>query len=117
MGGAGGDGFGDGLAVEVGEEVVEVEAFQPIVVEAMMAPALLPARREFVGAMSRLVPMVVEANDTLSSAIAPASSERGSAEYTSSSRFWMMIARPKVTTSDGSGSRPSVPFSTKRCSR
>ncbi len=41
--------------------------------------------------------------------------ERGSAENSSSSRFWITIARPKVTTSDGSGSLPSVPLSTVRC--
>ena len=46
----------------------------------------------------------------------PESSERGSAEKTSSSAFWITIDRPKVTTSDGNGSRPSVPLSTQRCS-
>ena len=43
----------------------------------------------------------------------PMSSERGSAENISSSRFWITIDSPKVTTSDGSGSRPSVPLSTR----
>ena len=46
----------------------------------------------------------------------PVSIERGSAENSSSSRFWTTIASPKVTTSEGSGSLPSVPLSTKRCS-
>ncbi len=46
----------------------------------------------------------------------PVSMARGSAENSSSSRFWITIDRPKVTTSEGSGSLPSVPLSTQRCS-
>ncbi|MCY1561429.1 hypothetical protein D9M68_986850 [compost metagenome] len=42
----------------------------------------------------------------------PVSMARGSAENSSSSRFWMTIDKPKVTTSEGSGSLPSVPLST-----
>ena len=44
------------------------------------------------------------------------SSERGSAVKISSSAFWTTIDSPKVTTSEGSGSLPSVPLSTQRCS-
>jgi hypothetical protein len=42
----------------------------------------------------------------------PVSIDRGSAENSSKSRFWITIERPKVTTSEGSGSLPSVPLST-----
>ena len=44
----------------------------------------------------------------------PVSIDRGSAENSSSRAFWITIDRPKVTTSEGSGSFPSVPFSTPR---
>ena len=51
-------------------------------------------------------------SDTLCVLRPEVSMDRGSAEKSSSSRFWMTIESPKVTTSDGSGSRPSVPLST-----
>ena len=44
----------------------------------------------------------------------PRRSARESAENSSSSTFWMMIDRPKVTSSGGRMSGPSVRFSTPR---
>ena len=48
--------------------------------------------------------------------IAPSRSRRLSAEKASSSPFWMMIDRPKVTSSGGSRSRPKVRLSSTCCS-
>ena len=48
--------------------------------------------------------------------MAPSGSRRLSAEKASSSPFWMMIDRPKVTSSGGRMSAPSVRLRSSVCS-
>ena len=50
------------------------------------------------------------------SSMGPACSRWESAEKISSSRFWMMIDRPKVTSSGGMGPSSSAKLSRPRCS-
>ena len=56
------------------------------------------------------------ADGMLAISIAPALSLTLSAVNNSSSPFWMMTERPKVTSSGGSRSSPSVRLSSARCS-
>ncbi len=51
----------------------------------------------------------------LAVSMAPACSRRLSALKISSNPFWMITERPKVTSSGGNRSSPSVRLSTRRC--